>query len=281
MFLPSNTIQDFPMYKFPDASASTEQDYNSPGLNGTRRLEDIVPYGITLVQAPELWPSKRKPKPVKVCIVDTGYDITHDDLPKKGVTSTATNFADAFVDRDGHGTHIAGIIGALGNAEGVVGGLFYYSLHHLSQSLTSHANLFTSITHTVNPTSKSFSFHISKALGDDGRGSASTVIEGVEGCLEAGAKIITLSLGGGMRSIIQEALFKKTYDEGVLVFAASGNSGTNKAEYPASYPYVISVAAVNEDEEYAGFSNYNDQVEFVGEYDCLFLVFADEESSCS
>jgi subtilase family serine protease len=59
-------------------------------------------------------------------------------------------------------------------------------------------------------------------------------------------------------------LFKKAYDEGVLIFAASGNSGSSTAEYPASYPYVVSVAAVGEDEKSASFSNYNDQVELVG-----------------
>lgn len=117
--------------------------------------------------------------------------------------------------------------------------------------------------HIVNPNSKTFSFHIAKALGDDGRGSASTVIEGIEGCLEAGAKVITLSLGGGKRSSMQETLFKQAYDDGVLIFAASGNSGTNVLEYPASYPYVISVAAVDEEEKYASFSNFNDQVELV------------------
>jgi serine protease len=115
----------------------------------------------------------------------------------------------------------------------------------------------------VNRNSNTFSFHIAKALDDDGRGSASTVIEGVEGCLYAGAKIVTLSLGGGKRSSIQEKLFRDAYDNGVLVFAASGNSGTSVSEYPASYAHVISVAAIDQDEKYASFSNFNDQVELV------------------
>ncbi|KAL3781434.1 hypothetical protein HJC23_000997 [Cyclotella cryptica] len=233
---------DYPMYKFPrDGDPSREQDHTNVRnrINDThsRSLDDTVPYGIKLVQAPALWSSTRNPVPIKVCIVDTGYDLGHIDLPKDGVTSSPTDFENAFHDGDGHGTHVAGIIGALGNDGGVVG---------------------------VNPTSNTISFHIAKALGDDGRGSASTVIEGVEGCLDAGAKIITLSLGGGKRSSIQEKLFREAYDNGVLVFAASGNSGTSVSEYPASYPYVISVAAVDQDEKYASFSNFNDQVELVG-----------------
>jgi serine protease len=69
---------------------------------------------------------------------------------------------------------------------------------------------------------------------------------------------------GGKESKIQEHLLKAAYDDGVLLFAASGNSGTDVKEYPASYPCVISVSAVGEDEEYASFSNFNDQVELVG-----------------
>lgn len=60
------------MYKFPNVVVSEELNVNHPAQNASRRLEDIVPYGINLVQAPELWSAKRKPKPVKVCIVDTG-----------------------------------------------------------------------------------------------------------------------------------------------------------------------------------------------------------------
>lgn len=108
------------MYKFQPKNVTQEQEISRPDLS--RRLEDVIPYGVNLVQAPELWSVKRKPKPVKVCIVDTGYDKTHNDLPKEGITSSSTNFADAFSDGDGHGTHIAGIIGALGNERGVVGG---------------------------------------------------------------------------------------------------------------------------------------------------------------
>lgn len=98
-----------------------DQD-NDASLHQERRLQETIPYGIKLVQAPDLWSATRKPKPIKICIVDTGYDKKHDDLPKNGITSSATDFEYAFIDRDGHGTHIAGIIGALGNEGGIVGG---------------------------------------------------------------------------------------------------------------------------------------------------------------
>ena len=78
---------------------------------------------------------------------------------------------------------------------------------------------------TVNPDPRKFSFHISKSLGDDGVGSSSTVIEGVEGCIDAGAKVISMSLGGGRRSSIAASVYKDAYDDGVLIFSASGNAG--------------------------------------------------------
>lgn len=121
LILPLYFDQDYPMYKFNEKP--TQAEINSSSDNIPRILQDTIPYGISLVQAPQLWSTKRKPTPIKICIVDTGYDKTHIDLPKRGLTSTSTNFQDAFIDGDGHGTHIAGIIGALGNEGGVVGGV--------------------------------------------------------------------------------------------------------------------------------------------------------------
>ena len=84
-------------------------------------------YGVDLIQAPQVWKAaentNRTISPVKVCIIDTGYDYTHEDLPKESVTTTETRYGSALVDGDGHGTHCAGVIGAIGgNGVGVVGG---------------------------------------------------------------------------------------------------------------------------------------------------------------
>ena len=76
------------------------------------------------------------------------------------------------------------------------------------------------------PDPSKFSFHISKALDDNGIGSSSTIMEGVEGCISNGAKVISMSLGGGPKSSFASKLFQDAYDDGVLVFAASGNTGT-------------------------------------------------------
>ena len=120
------------MYKFPPP----RDEYGSQ-IPFLRHLQEATPYGIKLVQAPELWSiTDRKPTPVKICIVDTGYDFGHVDLPTQGLTSSNTEFINALKDGDGHGTHVAGIIGALGNQGGVVGGrfrpfVFHFLLRHV------------------------------------------------------------------------------------------------------------------------------------------------------
>lgn len=82
-----------------------------------------------MIQAPKIWsatakhPERYNHTSVKVCIIDTGYDYGHEDLPTDGVTGTETIYGSALKDGDGHGTHCAGVIGAIGfNERGVVGG---------------------------------------------------------------------------------------------------------------------------------------------------------------
>eukprot|EP00569_Conticribra_weissflogii_P006220 CAMPEP_0171341060 /NCGR_PEP_ID=MMETSP0878-20121228/8936_1 /TAXON_ID=67004 /ORGANISM="Thalassiosira weissflogii, Strain CCMP1336" /LENGTH=876 /DNA_ID=CAMNT_0011843187 /DNA_START=724 /DNA_END=3354 /DNA_ORIENTATION=- len=263
---------DYPMYKFPfndrkEGLASSEppleqmehyintqhrllHQYNSQDRSldnifmdtHGRRLTEKQQYGLDLIQAPEVWTTiestNRPISPVKVCIIDTGYDYTHEDLPKDNITTTETLYGSALEDGDGHGTHCAGVIGAIGgNDAGVVG---------------------------VNPDPTKFSFHIAKALNSQGVGTASTVIEAVHGCISSGSKVISMSLGGGPSSKIAEEMFLDAYDQGVLVFAASGNKGEPNKDYPASYPHVVSVGAVDDKGKRAPWSNYNDQVELMG-----------------
>eukprot|EP00579_Thalassiosira_antarctica_P015869 CAMPEP_0201945774 /NCGR_PEP_ID=MMETSP0903-20130614/54076_1 /ASSEMBLY_ACC=CAM_ASM_000552 /TAXON_ID=420261 /ORGANISM="Thalassiosira antarctica, Strain CCMP982" /LENGTH=1119 /DNA_ID=CAMNT_0048488849 /DNA_START=137 /DNA_END=3498 /DNA_ORIENTATION=- len=247
--------EDFPMYKTPYNSIqqdSSDSDQTSHLRHKDRHLKqqqnrtlmESQQYGIAQIQASAVWaltkkyPNKYPNTPVKVCIIDTGYDGSHEDLPTVGVTGTNTGYGDALQDGDGHGTHCAGVIGAVGdNGRGIVG---------------------------VNPDPTKFSFHIAKALNDDGVGTASSVLKGIQGCISSGAKIISMSLGGGPKSAIFQELYKEAYDKDVLVFAAAGNVGVMQDDYPATYPLVVSVGAVDKNGNRADFSNWNDQLELMG-----------------
>lgn len=119
------------------------------------------------------------------------------------------------------------------------------------------------LTNSVNPNGQ-VHFHISKALNDEGMGTASSVIRGIEGCVSSGAKIINMSLGGGPDSKMFDGMFEDAYDKGILTYAASGNLGLDQDDFPANYPHVISVGAVDKRGEKADFSNWSDQTEIMG-----------------
>jgi subtilisin family serine protease len=74
--------------------------------------------------------------------------------------------------------------------------------------------------------------------------------------------IVSMSLGGGGRNNVEESFMKSVYeDDGVLLIAAAGNGGNTAFSYPASYDSVMSVAAVDESENHADFSQRNSQVD--------------------
>ena len=92
------------------------------------------------------------------------------------------------IDGDGHGTHCAGTIGAIGdNGIGVT---------------------------SVNPDPSKFQFIIGKGLSDSGSGSTATVMSAVEQCVTKGAKVISMSLGGSGLSEITESKYMGYYDDG-------------------------------------------------------------------
>lgn len=205
----------------------------------SRELFETTPYGINMVQANKISHGTKK---MKICVVDTGYGLGHEDLPDEnsGISGWDNNGNGGVwnVDGDGHGTHCAGTIGALGgNNKGVVG---------------------------VYDDQKSFEFFISKGLSDNGSGSSSTVMSAVDECVKKGADVISMSLGGGGYSKIDEEFYKDVYNQGKLIVAAAGNAGNSAAFYPASYKYVMSVGAVASSGNKASFSVSNSQTEIMG-----------------
>jgi subtilisin family serine protease len=198
----------------------------------------LVPYGIKLVQADQLSDANTSNR--KICIIDSGVDFNHEDISANG--SNVTGEYDSgtgwwYTDENHHGTHVFGTIAAVNQSGvGVVG---------------------------VNP-NKLLKLHIVKVFGASGWAYSSTLASAVNKCGNAGANVITMSLGGGMKSITEQSTFDSWQSKGVLSIAAAGNDGNSTTSYPAGYASVMSVAALDENKNIASFSQYNKDVEISG-----------------
>jgi hypothetical protein len=191
-----------------------------------------VPYGITLTQADQIAGAPQwKPK---VCIVDSGIFAGHEDIA--GNTMSGKNFSGSGTwdsDEAAHGTHVAGTIAALDNTLGVVG---------------------------VNG-KKQVSLYISKVFDATGSAANSVIAQGIGACTRAKANVISMSLGGPTPNRTLQRAVDAAYGKGALVIAAAGNAGNNTLSYPAAYPNVMSVAAVDSSMNWATFSQFNADVE--------------------
>jgi len=212
-------------------------------------------WGMVKINATGAWDITTGSTNVVVAVIDTGIDLDHPDLAANlwrnsaeagGMTGTdddGNGFIDDlngwdFVnndnlpdDGDQHGTHCAGTIGAVGNnGIDVAGVCWRVSLMAL------------------------------KALGPQG-GLSSDIAEAVRYAADNGADIISASYGGGSASSTERDSIEYAHSRGVLFVAAAGNDGTDNDStpvYPAGYdvPNIVSVAATDQNDALASFSNY-------------------------
>jgi len=104
--------------------------------------------------------------------------------------------------------------------------------------------------------------HITRALDDNGSGRESDIMEAVRQCAESGARVISMSLGGGgMSSSFKDYIEELYYDKGLLIVGASGNNGANVEKWPGSLPCVVSVSAIDQYENMWSGSNWGSWVE--------------------
>ena len=204
-------------------------------------MAQTTPYGIGVVQANDPAFANTNASNVTVCIIDSGYQLAHEDLQGNYVTGTTDSGTGNWSeDSCGHGSHVAGTVAALNNTVGVVG---------------------------VNG-GGTLKLHIEKVFnGADCRWSySSTLVMALNRCRDAVSQdknklVVSMSLGGPTASTTENSAFQGAYDNGVLSVAAAGNDGSTRKSYPASYASVISVAAVDSAEAVASFSQKNDAVE--------------------
>ena len=176
---------------------------------------EVLPWGINKIDAEQVWSLDGVGAGVNVGVIDTGISSSHPDLIaniKGGVSEVW--YTSSWNDDNGHGSHVAGIIGAVDNSIGVIG--------------ASHsANLYAI-----------------KVLDRRGSGYLSDVIDGVDWAIGNGMNVINLSLGCDCPSQFLHDAVARARDAGIVVVAAAGNSG-GSVLYPAAYPEAIAVVAVD------------------------------------
>lgn len=190
-------------------------------------------WGLTQIQAPQAWDSTTGNADVLVAVVDTGVDYNHPDLKGQVVKGPdfGNNDSDP-MDDQGHGTHVAGTIAALGdNGTGVVGVAYNTKILAI------------------------------KVLGSDGSGDMAAIAKGILKAQELGAKVINLSLGGEQDARTVRDAVDQVTAKGALCVVAAGNENTASATYPAAYPNVLSVGASDPRDARAVFSNYGTYVD--------------------
>lgn len=177
---------------------------------------------------------------VKVAIIDTGIDLNHPDLASK-VVAQKIIVTSSINDMFGHGTHVAGIIAAnTNNGQGIAG---------------------------VCPQCQLI---IIKAMDDNGLGLTSDLATAVIWAADNGAKVINMSEGGGQFSQAQADAVNYAWSKGAVVVGAAGNTNTNQPFYPAANQNVVSVAATDNSDKKAFFSNYGTWVNVAAPGESIF-----------
>lgn len=214
-------------------------------------------YAASKLKLPEAWALQSGSPSVLIAVLDTGVDYTHEDLsdniwvnqleiPNNGLDDDGNGYVDDLygidtfnadtdpLDDHGHGTHVAGTIGAVGsNNVGVTG---------------------------VNWNTRIMAL---KFLGSNGSGSTLNAVTAIDYAIDHGVDVINASFGGGFYSQALYEAVERAEKAGVLFVAAAGNSNQNndlKPQYPSGFTLsnVVAVAASDQDDDRAWFSNYGE-----------------------
>ncbi|KKQ97399.1 MAG: Cell wall/surface repeat protein [Candidatus Woesebacteria bacterium GW2011_GWB1_39_12] len=221
-------------------------------------------WGLKKIDTSHSWYKTTGSKDIVVAVIDTGMDYNHEDLggvvwvnsdeiSGNGIDDDHNGYIDDVngwdyatlhwpnfgdndpMDDNGHGTHVSGTIGAVGNnGKGIVG---------INWKVT------------IMPI---------KVLDDGGFGYSMRIAQALKYAADNGAKISSNSYGGLERSFLIDDALKYEYDKGMIIIAAAGNSKDDALNYqPANSDYVITVGASDANDSLASFSNYGEKIDVV------------------
>ncbi len=223
-------------------------------------------WNLALIDMPGAWAIEKGDSEVIIAVVDTGFDYTHEDLasqtwvnvdeiPDNGIDDDSNGYIDDIhgwdfseprngdgtgssqtgdndpIDESGHGTHVAGIVGAaVDNDVGIAGIAWNCTLMPIRGAGV-------------------------EGIRDD-RSSAAIIY-----AVDNGARVINMSWGGRDRSFVLRDAVDYAYARGVLMVAASGNESEGASIFPAGYRKVISVAATEQHKQKFYQSNFGASID--------------------
>lgn len=180
------------------------------------------------------WTTTKGSPEVLVAVLDSGIKRNHEDLAGSDIRPGRDFLQKTDVQRDtcGHGTNVTGLIAAAtDNATGIAGVCWNVAVMPML------------------------------IVGEDGYADTSDICDAIYAAADAGADVINMSVGSEYSDQAESDAVAYAVAKGCIVVASAGNDGDERYNYPASYPGVISAAAVDEASQPAAFSNCNDAVD--------------------
>lgn len=227
-------------------------------------------WSLPLIKLPETWAIEKGDKQVIIAIIDSGIDYRHEDLkqkiwvnsgevPENGLDDDGNGYIDDIhgwdftdapnvqavgdftdgdnepIDESGHGTHVAGIAGAMpDNGIGIAGVAWNCPLMAVRAGLS---------------------------LGDSSRMQDDDSAAAIVYATDNGASIINMSWGSGQHSFVIQDAINYAHTHGVVLIGAAGNSKESDSFFPAAYRKVLSVASTTQNRERFHRTNFGASVD--------------------
>lgn len=219
-----------------------KKNRNKEQKNTKEDLGEYRNYGVNMIKAPKLWKKGITGKGVNVAVLDTGI-VTSKYLNVAGNISFINNESPTnCIDPDtgsSHGTHVAGIIGARGFKDGVVGIAYDCNLYNV------------------------------KVMYATGYISPKALLLALQWCVGNNIHVINMSfhyngteMGNNMGRAIKKAILTVA-DKGIIMVSTTGNNNKSRVNEPARIDPVIAVGCVNKYDKIANFSNYGEHIDYV------------------
>ncbi|WP_096434943.1 S8 family peptidase [Alteribacter populi] len=233
---PNYTVEKQTSFHQKRANPSLESKpslFQPQAVSPNDELYDPYQWNLSMITVEDGWEVTEGNEEIPIAIIDSGVDPEHVDLQEKiigGYNSFEDN--EHYYDEHGHGTHVAGVAAAItNNVEGIAG--------------VSWNNPILAV----------------KALDANAEGNSFSIAEAVRWATDNGARVINMSLGDNHDSEVMRDAIRYAYEQDVVLIAASGNENVEEPMYPAAYPEVLTVAALDPEGGKAVFSNFGDHVD--------------------